>query len=36
MSERWNVVIVGGEFGGLSAAQHLNSKSGGRDAYRSA
>jgi NADH dehydrogenase len=25
MSERWNVVIVGGGFGGLSAAQHLNS-----------
>src|SRR5258707_4562177 len=25
MSERWKVVIVGGGFGGLSAAQHLNS-----------
>jgi NADH dehydrogenase len=25
MSERWNVMIVGGGFGGLSAAQHLNS-----------
>jgi NADH:quinone reductase (non-electrogenic) len=25
MSERWNVVIVGGGFGGLSTAQHLNS-----------
>jgi NADH dehydrogenase len=25
MSERWRVVIVGGGFGGLSAAQHLNS-----------
>src|SRR5258707_2166103 len=26
MSERWKVVIIGGGFGGLSAAQHLNSK----------
>jgi NADH:ubiquinone reductase (H+-translocating) len=26
MSERWRVVIVGGGFGGLSAAQHLNSE----------
>ena len=25
MSERWKVVIIGGGFGGLSAAQHLNS-----------
>ena len=25
MSERWKVVIVGGGFGGLSAAQRLNS-----------
>ena len=25
MSQRWRVVIVGGGFGGLSAAQHLNS-----------
>jgi len=25
MSERWKVVIVGGGFGGISAAQHLNS-----------
>src|ERR1700722_5107389 len=25
MSERRNVVIIGGGFGGLSAAQHLNS-----------
>jgi len=25
MSERWKVVIVGGGFGGLSAARHLNS-----------
>ena len=25
MSERWKVVIVGGGFGGLSTAQHLNS-----------
>jgi NADH:ubiquinone reductase (H+-translocating) len=25
MNERWKVVIVGGGFGGLSAAQHLNS-----------
>src|ERR1700756_2771537 len=25
MSERWRVVIMGGGFGGLSAAQHLNS-----------
>src|SRR3954451_7007614 len=25
MSERWRVVIIGGGFGGLSAAQHLNS-----------
>ena len=25
MSERWKIVIVGGGFGGLSAAQHLNS-----------
>lgn len=25
MSERWKVVILGGGFGGLSAAQHLNS-----------
>jgi NADH dehydrogenase len=26
MSERWKVVIIGGGFGGLSAAQRLNSK----------
>ena len=25
MSKRWKVVIIGGGFGGLSAAQHLNS-----------
>jgi NADH dehydrogenase len=25
MSERWKVVIIGGGFGGLAAAQHLNS-----------
>jgi len=25
MSDRWKVVIIGGGFGGLSAAQHLNS-----------
>jgi NADH dehydrogenase FAD-containing subunit len=25
MSERWKVVIIGGGFGGLSAAQQLNS-----------
>ena len=25
MSERWKVVIIGGGFGGLYAAQHLNS-----------
>jgi NADH dehydrogenase len=25
MSETWKVVIIGGGFGGLSAAQHLNS-----------
>src|SRR6202049_4244926 len=25
MSERWKVVIIGGGFGGLSAAQHLDS-----------
>jgi NADH dehydrogenase FAD-containing subunit len=25
MSECWKVVIIGGEFGGLSTAQHLNS-----------
>jgi len=28
MSERWKVVIVGGGFGGLSAAQQLNSDLG--------
>src|SRR5882672_5808109 len=26
MSERWKVVIIGGGFGGLSAAQHLHSE----------
>src|ERR1700719_4475671 len=26
MSQRWKVVIIGGGFGGLSAAQRLNSK----------
>jgi len=26
LSERWRVVIIGGGFGGLSAAQHLNSE----------